>query len=92
MFFGSEFFDLPISFAQAALGDKIEVPTLAGSVNLKIPEGIESGINIRLEGKGMPRLQRRGYGDMIVRVKVKTPKKLSRKARELLEELRKEIE
>ncbi|KKT24740.1 MAG: Chaperone protein DnaJ [Parcubacteria group bacterium GW2011_GWA2_43_9b] len=86
------FYDLSISFTQAALGDKVEVSTLAGSVNLKIPEGIESGINIRLEGKGMPRLQRRGYGDMIVRVKVKTPKKLSRKARELLEELRKEIE
>lgn len=85
------FYDLPISFAQAALGDKVDVPTLAGLVNLKIPEGIESGINIRLEGKGMPRLQRRGFGDMIVKVKIKTPKKLSRKARELFEELRKEI-
>lgn len=86
------FYDLPISFTQAALGDKIEVPTLGGWVNLKIPEAIESGTNIRLEGKGMPRLQKRGFGDMIVRVKIKTPKRLSRKAKELLEELKKEIE
>ncbi|MBU3901286.1 molecular chaperone DnaJ [Patescibacteria group bacterium] len=86
------FYDLSISFSQAALGDKVEVSTLAGWVNLKIPEGIESGTSIRLEGKGMPRLQRRGFGDMIVRVKIKTPKRLSRKAKELLEELKKEIE
>ncbi|MBU2219991.1 molecular chaperone DnaJ [Patescibacteria group bacterium] len=86
------FCDLIISFSQAALGGKVEIPTLAGWVNLKIPEGIESGANIRLEGKGMPRLQKRGFGDMIVRVKVKTPKHLSRKAKELLEELKKETE
>lgn len=86
------FYELPISFAQAALGDKVEVPTLAGWVNLKVPEGVASGANIRLEGKGMPRLQRRGFGDMIVKVKIKTPKRLSRKARELLESLKKEIE
>ena len=85
------FYDLPISFAQAALGDKVTVPTLVGSVNLKIPEGIESGTNIRLEGKGMPRLQRRGFGDMIVRVKIKTPKHLSKRAKELLGELKKEM-
>ncbi len=86
------FYDLPISFTQAALGDKIEIPTLAGWINLKIPEGVESGTNIRLEGMGMPRLQRRGFGDMIVKVKVKTPKRLSRRAKELLEELKKEVE
>lgn len=86
------FYDLPISFSQAALGDKIEIPTLSGWVNLKIPEGIESGANIRLEGKGMPRLQKRGFGDMIVRVKIKTPKRLSRRAKELLEDLKKETE
>ncbi|HRY52790.1 MAG TPA: molecular chaperone DnaJ [Candidatus Portnoybacteria bacterium] len=84
------FYDLPISFSQAALGDKIEIPTLSGWISLKIPEGIESGTSIRLEGKGMPRLQRRGFGDMMVRVKVKTPKHLSRKGKELLEELKKE--
>lgn len=85
-------YDLLISFPQAVLGDSIEIPTLSGSVKLKIPEGIESGTIIRLEGKGMSRLQRRGFGDMMVRVKVKTPKKLSRKAKEILEQLKGELE
>ncbi len=86
------FYELPISFVQAALGDKIEAPTLSGWVKLKIPEGVESGTTIRLEEKGMPHLQRRGFGDMMVKVKIKTPKRLSKKAKELLEELKKEIE
>ena len=86
------FYDLAISFSQAALGDKIEIPTLDGWVKMKIPEGVESGASIRLEGKGMPHLQRRGVGDMMVRVKVKTPKRLSKKAKELLESLKKELE
>ena len=85
-------YELLISFSQAALGAKIDVPTLSGWVNLKIPEGIESGATIRLDGKGMPHLARRGFGDMMVKVKVKTPKRLSKKAKELLEELRGEIE
>jgi len=86
------FYDLLISFFQAALGDKIEIPTLAGWIKLRIPEGIESGTIIRLEDKGMSRLQHRGFGDMMVRVRIKTPKRLSRKAKELLEELKKELE
>ena len=85
-------YELPLNFPQAALGGKIEVPTLSGWVDLKIPEGVESGAQILLEEKGMPRLNRRGFGDMIVKVKVKTPKKLSKRAKELLEELKKEIE
>lgn len=86
------FYELPISFAQAVLGGKIEIPTFGGWINLKIPEGIESGAVISLDGKGMPRLQRRGFGDMMVRVRVKTPKHISRRAKELLEELKKEID
>lgn len=85
-------YELPISFVQATLGDKVEIPTLSGWVKLKIPESIESGTTIRLEGKGMPHLQRRGFGDMMVRVKVKTPRRLSKKAKDLLEELKKEID
>jgi len=84
------FYELPISFSQAALGDKIDIPTLAGWIKLKVPEGVETGTIIRLEGKGMSRLARRGFGDMMVKIKVKTPKKISKKARELLEELKKE--
>jgi len=86
------FYELPISFTQAALGDKVEVPTLSGWVKLKIPDGVESGTTIRLEGKGMPRLHRRGFGDMMVKVRVKTPKRLSKKAKELLAEFKKEVE
>lgn len=84
------FYELPISFSQAALGDKIDVPTLAGWIKLKVPEGIESETVIRLNGKGMPRLARRGFGDMMVKVKVKTPMRLSKKVRELFDELKKE--
>jgi len=84
-------YDLFLNFSQAALGGKAEVPTLSGPVSLKIPAGIENGAQILLEGKGMPRLHRRAFGGMIVRVKIKTPKKLSRRAKELLEELEKEI-
>ena len=84
--------ELPISFSQAALGDKVEIPTMDGWLKLKIPEGIESGTMIRLEEKGMPRLHRRGFGDMMIKVKVKTPKRLSKKAKYLLENLKKEIE
>ncbi|MEK7160865.1 MAG: DnaJ C-terminal domain-containing protein, partial [Patescibacteria group bacterium] len=86
------FYDLSISFSQAALGGRVEVPTLSGWITLKVPEGVESGAVIRLENKGMPCLQRRGFGDMMVKVRVKTPKRLSRKAKELLEELKKELE
>lgn len=84
--------NLEISFTQAVLGDKIEIPTLYGTVQLKIPEGIESGTVIRLKDKGMPHLQGRGSGDMLVKIKIKTPKKISKKAKELLEELKKELE
>jgi molecular chaperone DnaJ len=84
------FYELSITFFQAVLGDKIEVPTLSGWVNLKIPEGVEPGTVIRLEGKGLPRLARRGFGDMMVKIKLAMPKRLSRRARELLTELKKE--
>lgn len=86
------YYELGISFAQAVLGDKIEVPTLSGTVDLKIPEGIEGSTIIRLKGKGIPHLQGRGAGDMMVKVKIKTPKRVSRRAKELLEELKTEID
>lgn len=79
-----------ISFPKAALGVKIEVPTLEGKVILKIPAGIQSGKLIRLRNKGIPYLHRRGRGDQLVKVIVKTPEKLSRRQRDLLKELEKE--
>ncbi|MFH0852149.1 MAG: molecular chaperone DnaJ [bacterium] len=84
------YYELEIDFSQAALGDKIEVPTLSGKVDLKIPEGIESGTVIRLKEKGMSHLAGRGSGDMLVKVKVKTPKKLTRAQKNLIEKLKEE--
>jgi len=78
---------VPISFAQAALGAEIMIPTLDGEHKLKIPEGTQSGTTIRLRGKGVQSLQGRGKGDLFVRVRVQTPSKLTRRQRELLEEL-----
>ena len=75
-----------ISFPQSALGTKIEVETLDGKIKLKIPEGTQSGRVFRIAGKGVPILQGRGRGDHLVKVIVKTPTKLNRKQKKLLEE------
>lgn len=82
---------VPISFTQAALGDEIEIPTLEKkTVLLKIPQGTESGKILRISGKGIPHYSGYGRGDLYVELIVKTPKKLSKKQKELLEELRRE--
>lgn len=74
-----------IGFTQAALGDKIDVETVDGPVELKIPAGTQSASKFRLKGKGVP--MRHGRGDHYVIVDVVTPKKLGRKEKKLLEEL-----
>ena len=79
-----------ISFPTAALGGEARTHTLGGEVTIKIPEGIESGESIRLREKGIA--YRGGRGDHIVRVTVDTPKKVSKTARKLLEQLRDEME
>ncbi|WP_254768665.1 molecular chaperone DnaJ [Salinilacihabitans rarus] len=76
---------LPISFPQATFGDTVEVPTLDGSVDLEIPRGTQSGEVFRIEGEGMPRLERRGDGDLYVQVQVVTPESLNEEQREALE-------
>jgi molecular chaperone DnaJ len=78
---------IPISFPQAALGAEFEVPGLGGPVNLKIPEGTQSGREIRIRGRGMPFLNEKGSGDLIVQVLVQIPRKLSRAQRELVTKL-----
>jgi len=83
---------LSISFPQAALGTILSVETLQGKEKLRIPEGTENGTLLRLKGSGMPKMQGSGYGDLYVLVEVSTPKKLSRRARLLLEELGRELE
>jgi molecular chaperone DnaJ len=79
--------ELPISLSRAALGGKVEVPTLGGRAKIDIPPGIQSGQVLRLRGKGLRSLRRSGSGDLLVRVVVHTPAKLSDKSRRLLAEL-----
>jgi molecular chaperone DnaJ len=78
---------IPISYTQAALGDEIQVPTLEGEHALKVPEGTQSGTSLRIRGKGVPVLNGHGKGDLHVEVRVQIPGKLSKRQRELLEEL-----
>ncbi len=79
-----------IGLAQATIGTKLEIPTLDGAHSLEIAAGVQPNDIIRIRNKGMPRLQARGEGDLIVTVAVEIPKKLSKRARELLEEYAKE--
>lgn len=78
---------VPVSFAQAALGADIEVKTLDGEENLKIPAGTQTGTVFRLKSKGMPALGGRGKGDLFVAVTLITPKTLTKEQRKLLEQL-----
>jgi molecular chaperone DnaJ len=82
---------VPISFPQAALGAEIEIPAIGGDVTLKIPEGTQSGRQLRIRGKGVPFLNERGTGDLIVKVVVEIPRKLSRAQRELVTKLAESI-
>jgi molecular chaperone DnaJ len=84
-------FNLPLNFAQAALGDEIEIPTLHGISTLKIPQGTQHGDSFVLKGKGIPHRNGRGKGNQIVNVSVVTPKKLDKQQRQLLEELSKTL-
>ena len=80
---------VPISFTKAALGGSIEIPGLDGeTLTLEIPAGIQSGKQLRQRGAGMPVLQGRGRGDMVVEIAVETPTRLSREQRALLEQFR----
>ena len=80
---------VPVSFTTAALGGCVEIPDLDGSTNrLDIPAGIQSGKQLRVRGGGMPVLQGRGRGDLVVEIAVETPTKLSRRQKEILEEFR----
>ncbi|MDD5760877.1 MAG: J domain-containing protein, partial [Candidatus Pacebacteria bacterium] len=83
---------LPISFTEAALGAKKEIQLLdKKTIFLKIPAGTESGEIFRLRGKGIKHFNAIGQGDLYAKVKITTPKKISTKAKELLEELEKEL-
>jgi molecular chaperone DnaJ len=79
------FLDLPLSFSEAALGCKKEVPTPFGELcKIAVPEGTQTGKTLRVSGKGFPNVHKQGQGDLLVRVNVETPVKLSEKQKELL--------
>jgi molecular chaperone DnaJ len=83
--------DLPLTYTQLALGTKLEIPTLDGTVLLKVPPGTPSHKAFRMKGKGIPRLNAYGKGDQLVRVVAWVPSKVNKKESELLKELDKSL-
>ena len=82
--------ELPVTFAEAALGAEVQAPTPDGPVKLKVKAGTQDGTLLRVKGKGAPKLKGSGRGDLLARVKVSVPKRLKKRERELLEELQKQ--
>jgi molecular chaperone DnaJ len=83
--------DVPVTYTEAALGATVEVPTPYGDrVSLKVPAGTQDGRQLRIRGHGAPKLGASGKGDLIARLRVTVPKKLTKKEREALEELQKQ--
>ena len=78
--------EIPISFAQAALGDTLQVPAIDGRVEYKVPEGTQTGTMFRMRGKGIQNVNGRGRGDQYVRVNIEVPKNLTDKQKKLLRE------
>lgn len=78
--------DIPITFTQAVLGDKIVVPTIDGKVEYTIPEGTQNGTTFRFKGKGVKKINRSDRGDQYVHVNIEVPKNLSKKQKELIKE------
>lgn len=81
--------DLPVGYTDAILGTSVEIPTLTGKAMIRIPPGTHSGQTFRLKGKGFPKIGGFGSGDMLVRLLVDTPEKISDRQKELLQELSK---
>jgi molecular chaperone DnaJ len=80
--------NVDVPYATAALGGTVEVPTPDGPVSLKIPAGTEDGKLLRIKGRGAPRLKGTGKGDVLARIRIQVPKRVNKKQREVLEQLR----
>lgn len=83
--------DMPLSFATAALGGELEVPTLSGKATVKVPAGTQNGTTFRLRGKGMKVLSRDQFGDLYVHVQIAVPNKLNSEQKEKLQEFAKAL-
>jgi molecular chaperone DnaJ len=81
--------DVPVSYADAALGASVQVPTPEGPISLKVPAGSQHGKLLKVKGRGAPKLQGGGKGDLLARLTLTVPQKVSKQERELLEKLRK---
>lgn len=84
--------EIPITYNQAVMGDKIKVPTIDGNVSYDVPEGTQSGTTFRLRGKGIKRLGRIDRGDQFVKVVVEIPKNLTKRQKDLLSEFEKSLD
>lgn len=82
---------LPITFAQAVLGDEVEIPTLDGKGTLRVPQGTQPGTTLRVRGKGIPKRVMGGRGDQLVEIQVEIPTNLTERQKTLVEELAREL-
>jgi molecular chaperone DnaJ len=81
--------EVPVTYAEAALGAKVEVPTPEGPISLKVPAGSQDGRTLRVRGRGAPKLNGGGKGDLLARVRLSVPTKLTKAEREAIENLQK---
>ena len=78
--------DVPVSFSQAALGAEVRIPLVSGQMDFEVPKGTQSGEVFRIRAKGLSNVHGRGVGDMLVRLHVETPRRLTERQEELLRE------